>query len=74
MTATMIPTSQVDITTLSRKRNRTINVQVPDVIYWKVRESAVKSQGSMKEYVTRLCLHARPLDELPALPSLTSVE
>jgi hypothetical protein len=71
MTATADTFRQVDIKSLSYAQKRTINVQVPDVIYWKVRESAVKSKCSMKEYVTRLCLHAKPLDELPAPPAIS---
>lgn len=70
MSTTMSPTRAVDISRLSYRQDKTINVQVPDKIYWLVRECAVKSRCSMKEYVTRFCLHALPLDELPAPPPM----
>lgn len=34
---------------------RTINVEVPESIYWHVRKCATESRLSMKEYMTRLC-------------------
>ena len=64
------PTECVDLDALRARNNRAINVEVPDRVYWWVRECAVKSRCSMKEYVTRFCLHARPLAELPAPPEL----
>ena len=34
---------------------KTINVEVPDWVYWHVRKFATESRLSMKEYMTRFC-------------------
>ncbi len=39
---------------------RTINVVVPEEVYWHVRRCATESKVSMKEFMARFCLGARP--------------
>ncbi len=44
-------------------RKRTINVEVPETVYWHVRKCATESRLSMKEYMTRFCQEASPYNE-----------
>lgn len=39
-------------------RVRTINVEVPEAVYWHVRQRAIASRLSMKDYMTRFCSEA----------------
>jgi hypothetical protein len=39
---------------------RTLNVEVPEEVYWHVRKCATESRLSMKEYMARFCQEARP--------------
>jgi hypothetical protein len=39
---------------------RTINVEVPDAVYWHVRRCAIDSQLSMKDYMATFCQEAKP--------------
>lgn len=41
-------------------RTRTINVEVPETVYWHVRKCATESRLSMKEYMTMFCQEAWP--------------
>ncbi len=39
-------------------RTRTINVEVPETVYWHVRKCATESRLSMKEYMAMFCQEA----------------
>lgn len=39
---------------------RTINVEVPEPVYWHVRRCAIESQLSMKDYMAKFCQEAWP--------------
>ena len=44
----------------SEPRLRTLNVEVPEEVYWHVRECATESRLSMKEYMAKFCREAWP--------------
>ena len=46
--------------TATNAGRRTLNVEVPDEIYWLVRKCAIESRLSVKEYMARFCQEARP--------------
>ncbi len=52
-------------TTQTGTETRTINVEVPQSIYWRVRECATESRLPMKEYMARLCAEAWPYPPEP---------
>ena len=54
--------------------SKTLNVLVPAEAYWHVRRCATESHLSMKEYMARFCLEARPYlpDSLQNDPSTLS--
>jgi hypothetical protein len=37
---------------------RTINVEVPETVYWHVRQCAIASRLSMKDYMAKFCQEA----------------
>ena len=39
---------------------RTLNVVVPEKVYWHVRKCAIESRLSMKEYMAKFCQEAWP--------------
>lgn len=41
-------------------RVRTINVEVPEEVYWHVRQCATASHMSMKDYMAKFCQESRP--------------
>ena len=41
-------------------RLRTLNVEVPEEVYWHVRQCATESRLSMKEYMAMFCREAWP--------------
>jgi hypothetical protein len=47
-------------TSRSPQRIRTLNVEVPETVYWHVRKCATESRVSMKEYMARFCQEAHP--------------
>ena len=42
---------------------RTVNVVVPEETYWHVRRCATASKMSMKDFMNRFCLEARPYSD-----------
>lgn len=50
---------------------RTINAEVPESVYWRVRKCATESRLSMKEYLAKFCEEARvyPRDFQPITPA-----
>jgi hypothetical protein len=42
------------------QRLRTINVEVPETVYWHVRQCAIASRLSMKDYMAKFCMEAFP--------------
>jgi hypothetical protein len=46
-------------TSVSRKL-RAINVEVPEEVYWHVRNCAIQSRLAMKDFMARFCQDARP--------------
>jgi len=39
---------------------RTLNVEVPEEVYWHVRKCAIESRLSMKQFMSMFCLDAKP--------------
>jgi hypothetical protein len=39
---------------------KTVNVVVPEEVYWHVRQCAIESRLSMKDYMAIFCREARP--------------
>lgn len=70
MPATVQPESPVatDVRrpAISGPSKRTINVEVPDSVYWHIRKCAIESQLSMKDYMSRFCLEAFPYSPAPS--------
>ncbi len=40
--------------------SRTINVEVPEAVYWHIRKCATQSQLSMKDFMAKFCREAQP--------------
>ena len=40
--------------------SRTINVEVPEQVYWHIRRCATQSRLSMKDFMAKFCREARP--------------
>jgi len=45
--------------TTRKEVSRTINVEVPEEVYWHVRRCATQSRLSMKEFMARFCREAQ---------------
>ena len=45
------------------KAMRTINVEVPEEVYWHVRTCATESRLPMKEFMARFCREAKPISD-----------
>ena len=46
--------------TATNAGRRTLNVEIPEDLYWHVRKCATESRLPMKEYMARFCQEARP--------------
>ena len=53
---------------------RTINVAVPEEVYWHIRRCATESKASMKEFMTRFCLEAKPYRQHEDVPNPNPIE
>lgn len=61
-TAQPEPVVKTDVLPTSRSETptRTINVEVPNSVYWHIRKCAIESQLSMKDYMSKFCMEAFP--------------
>ena len=43
-------------------KTRTLNVEIPEEIYWHVRKCATDSRLSVKDYMAVFCKEAKPIE------------
>ena len=75
------PVPLVDESRPAQPRLRTLSVEIPEEVYWHIRQCVIASRLSMKDYMTRVCREARPYspdgpseDEYSILPPTGPVE
>lgn len=75
------PVPLIDEPHPAQPRLRTLSVEIPEEVYWHIRQCVIASRLSMKDYMTRVCREARPYsldgpseDEYSILPPTGPVE
>lgn len=66
----MLASNITSVSETSTTTAKTINVEVPEWIYWHVRRCATESQMSMKEFMAAFCQTAKPIVTAPAAANL----